>query len=195
MEVPVPAEVVLSLSVGDDTPITAARISKWTARDPPLSAVANYVRQGWPSNTAEEFAVFHRRRDELSLQQGCILWGSRVIIPVPGRECLLEELHECHPGIVSMKAMARSYLWWRGLDSDIELKVRSCNSNSSELQINLFYSYSYSFKLVKSIASFQRMRTCIHGNGQSVVSTAHRLHGSIRGQGYFGHCRRIFKVH
>ena len=30
---------------------------------------------------------------------------------------------------------------------------------------------------------------------QSVVSTAHRVHGSIRGQDDFGHCRRIFKVH
>ena len=47
LEVPVPAEVVLSLSVVNDTPITAARIAQWTARDPLLSAVATHVRQGW----------------------------------------------------------------------------------------------------------------------------------------------------
>ena len=46
LELPVPAEVVLSLSVMNDTPINAAIISKWKARDPLLSAVANYVRQG-----------------------------------------------------------------------------------------------------------------------------------------------------
>ena len=51
-------------------------------------------------------------KDELSVEQGCLLWGSRVI-PAPGRQELLNELHECHPGIVRMKA-------------ETELKVRSC---------------------------------------------------------------------
>ena len=61
IEVPVPAEVVLSLSVVNATPVTVAIISKWAVRDPLLSTVENYVRQGWPSNTAEECNVFHRR--------------------------------------------------------------------------------------------------------------------------------------
>ena len=39
MEVPVPTKAVLSLSVVNDTPIIAARIAKWRARDPLLSAV------------------------------------------------------------------------------------------------------------------------------------------------------------
>ena len=47
---------------------------------------------------------------------------------MPGRKCLLEERHECHPGIVHMQALVRSYLWWPGLDRDIELKVRSCQT-------------------------------------------------------------------
>ena len=33
------------------------------------------------------------RREELSLQDGCILWGSRVIVPPRLRSRLLEELH------------------------------------------------------------------------------------------------------
>ncbi|XP_039204775.1 uncharacterized protein K02A2.6-like [Crotalus tigris] len=39
---------------------------------------------------------------------------------------VLESLHEGHPGIVWMKALMRSYLWWPGLDKDIEVQVHSC---------------------------------------------------------------------
>ena len=124
--VPVPEEVVLSLSVVNDTPITATKIAQWTARDPVLSKVLNFVLQGWPSVVDEEFTAYRRRKDDLSVEQGCLLWGSRVIIPAPGREELLNELHECHPGIVRIKTLARSYLWWPGLDAEIELKVCSC---------------------------------------------------------------------
>ena len=57
---------------------------------------------------------------------GCVVWGSQVIIPPPGRKWVVEELHETHPGIVKMKNLARSYIWWPNLCADLEAKVRSC---------------------------------------------------------------------
>ena len=42
----------------------------------------------------------------------------RVIIPPSLRNRLL---HEEHPGIVAMKAIARSYIWWPNLNAEIEL--------------------------------------------------------------------------
>ena len=39
---------------------------------------------------------------------------------------LLKELHEAHSGVVRMKALARSIIWWPGLDDDIESIARSC---------------------------------------------------------------------
>ena len=35
-------------------------------------------------------------------------------------------VHEAHPGISRMKALARMYVWWPGLDKDIEESVRLC---------------------------------------------------------------------
>ncbi|XP_060097587.1 uncharacterized protein K02A2.6-like, partial [Heteronotia binoei] len=35
---------------------------------------------------------------------------------------------ETHPGIVRMKALARSYVWWPGMDGEIENWVRRCST-------------------------------------------------------------------
>ncbi len=55
-----------------------------------------------------------------------MLWGIHVIVPSRYQKQLLDDLHDEHPGICQMKATARSYLWWPGLDQDIESLVNSC---------------------------------------------------------------------
>ena len=44
-----------------------------------------------------------------------------------GRDVLLQELHEGHPGVVQMKAFARGLLWWPKLDNDREQYVKHCD--------------------------------------------------------------------
>ncbi|XP_015267171.1 PREDICTED: uncharacterized protein K02A2.6-like [Gekko japonicus] len=69
---------------------------------------------------------FTSRKDELSVHKGCVMWGSRVVIPKPFWEWVLAALHEAHPGVMRMKALARSYVWWPGMDRDIEDVVKRC---------------------------------------------------------------------
>ena len=65
---------------------------------------------------------------ELSLYEGCLLWGNRVVIPTPCREAVLTELHAGHPGCTRMKGLSRMYVWWPGITKDIESTVRNCTA-------------------------------------------------------------------
>ena len=52
------------------------------------------------------------RLTELSTQGYVPSWGNRVMIPPAGRQTLLTELHLIQPGIVKMKSLTRSGIWW-----------------------------------------------------------------------------------
>ena len=66
------------------------------------------------------------------MHEGCILWGSQVVVPQQGCESVLQQLHEGHPGNMTMKSLARMYVWWPGIDQEIEKCVRTCH----ECQVN-----------------------------------------------------------
>ena len=102
-------------------------ISRHTWRDPVLARVLEYTLVGWPNHVTEkELKPYFTCQNELTADQGCVLWGMCVIIPPLLRNRLLQGLHEEHSAIVAMKATARSYLWWSNLDAEIELMVKNC---------------------------------------------------------------------
>ena len=107
--------------------VTAAQIKAWTERDPCLSKVRKLVLEGWTETKGDEqFKPYATRKDELSVKDGCVLWGIRVVVPPQLHSRVMDELHEGHPGIGKMKSFARGYVWWPGLDADLEQKVRKC---------------------------------------------------------------------
>ena len=126
---PVPEEKILLMELLETSPIRAEQVKNWTKRTPILARVLKYIKQGWPSKCPDgEFQPYFQRRDELSVQDDCILWGNRVVVPPQGRRQVVDELHETHPGICKMKSLARSYVWWPNMDNDLENKVRTCNN-------------------------------------------------------------------
>ena len=119
-EVPLPREMVLLMETLQTAPVTAKQIKQWTARDPVLSRVKMFVEKGWKDTKEDVLKPYASRRDELSVQDGCLLRGSRVVIPA------VDELHDGHPGISRMKSLARIAVWWPKIDADLEQKVKKC---------------------------------------------------------------------
>ena len=67
------------------------------------------------------------RINELSVEDKTLLWWHRVVITPLLRETILDELHQAHPGVNKMKSLARSYVWWPGIEGQIEDIVRKCS--------------------------------------------------------------------
>lgn len=119
---------VFNISQLEALPVDVVKLRQATASDPLLSKVYRYTKSGWPGQVPDSLCQFHSRQHELTVEEGCILWGVRVLIPKKLRERLLQELHTDHPGVSRMKSIARSYMWWPGLDSDIEKLAKACTS-------------------------------------------------------------------
>ena len=105
--------------------LSAAQIKAWTDKDPILSRVRNLVLKGWQDMNRDSLRPYEQRKNGLSIEGGCVLWGCRVVIPSVGREKVLEELHAGHPGISRMKSLARGVVWWPRLDEKLQEKVKT----------------------------------------------------------------------
>ena len=109
-------------------PLTFQDIKLAMKRDATLSRVLDYGKTGWPKEVLNNVQPYVQRQTELSVENNCLLWGTTVVIPKSLQDPLLKSLHDNHPGITRMKASARSYFWWIGLDKDITNLGKSCES-------------------------------------------------------------------
>lgn len=101
-------------------------ISIETRRDPTLSKLSEAIEKGVVDKLDSNFDSYKCKAFELTVQYGCIMWGYRTVIPFKLRQYILNELHASHMGVVKTKSLARSYVWWPKIDSDIENLIKQC---------------------------------------------------------------------
>ena len=89
------------------------------------------IKSGWtvPETELEPFKAV---KEELFIHNEVLFRGDRVVIPAKLRKSILQQLHAGHPGTVRMKSIARSYVWWPGIDKEIEDMVRRCAGCQSD---------------------------------------------------------------
>lgn len=76
-----PGDNVFVMQVAESTPVDSERRKTKTRGDPVLSRVCKIVQLGWPKRCPDEaLRPYHNRENELSLHDGCLMWGTKVVV-------------------------------------------------------------------------------------------------------------------
>ncbi|CAO4363315.1 unnamed protein product [Caenorhabditis nigoni] len=110
-------------------PINVVDVQEETRKDKLLKKVIKLVSKGpWPKKVDESLKQFNSIKDSLAVVQECLMFGDRVVVPYSLQRAVLKQLHEGHPGMVRMKQLARSFVYWPMMDDDVEKVVARCNT-------------------------------------------------------------------
>ena len=115
----------------DQLPATKTRmqeIRKEQAEDTVCQKLMLYCQTGWPDKAKLQgpYKAYAKVRYELSVVQGLLLRGHRIVIPSKMQADIIEKLHAGHQGIAKCRRRAQQSVWWPGLGKTLKEKISNC---------------------------------------------------------------------
>ena len=107
------------------------QIRSATADDATLQRLYQVMMNGWPElrrSVPEDVRPYWNMRDEISMSDGLVFAGERIVIPESMRQEMLQILHEPHMGMEITKSRARTAIFWTGMSRAIEDTVAKCST-------------------------------------------------------------------
>jgi hypothetical protein len=106
-------------------------IIKYTREDEALQKLKDVILTGWPkskSNLHPFAAPYFDFRDELTVADGLIFRGERLVVPKKLRHSIKSDIHIGHSGVESSLRRAREYVYWPGMNSEIKQMIQMCET-------------------------------------------------------------------
>lgn len=116
------------------------QIKEETAKDEVLLSLRSVITQEWPnirSDCPAHLHAFWNYHDELTVADGVILKGTRILIPKSLQADVLQQLHYAPQGAEKCKLGAKGSVFWVNINSDIEEMVKSCAPCQRNQHMNL----------------------------------------------------------
>jgi len=108
--------------------MTAEEIRAATDADETLQQVIKHVERGdWHKSTADDrMKPYLHLKDELNVQDGILLRGTRIVIPETLRDRTIKLAHEGHQGLVKSKMLLREKVWFPNIDKYCAEIISTC---------------------------------------------------------------------
>ena len=122
------------------SPTRVEQIQTETAKDPILSSLKSFINHGWPDKRADcpsHLYGYWNYRDELTVANGLILKGTRIIIPKSLQPEVLVQLHYAHQGVEKCKLRAKGSVFWANINADIENMIKGCSPCQHNQHVNV----------------------------------------------------------
>ena len=96
-----------------------------------VHAIANLIITSWPDDIKEVPHPLHpywQCRDTLTTEDGLVLCGEALIVPLSERERVLHQLHQFHQGITKSHLLTCGCIFWAGINKTIKEAVHQCET-------------------------------------------------------------------
>ena len=108
---------------------------KASSEDMVLQSVRQWLNGSRPGNIGHYNSI----RNELSVTtDGLVLRGNRLCVPQVLQAQIIKLAHQGHQGMVRTKQLIRSYVWFPGIDDDVEKTINNCQecrTNTDKFQL------------------------------------------------------------
>ena len=101
-----------------------------TDEDDKLRSLKEVIYVCWPQSRSDVHRVllpYWNFRDELTIDNGIVTKGTRIVIPRKIRSRILAQLHLAHQSVEKTRLHARTAVYWPGIYDDIEQMVKACS--------------------------------------------------------------------
>ena len=98
-------------------------------QDRQMQALQNMIVQGWPETRSaceQPVLEYWNHRDELSIEEGLIFRGQKIVIPKSLRAEMLKQVHTGHLGVTKTLERAKDNIFWPGMTKEIQDYVLHC---------------------------------------------------------------------
>ena len=106
--------------------VTLQEVKDSIAADETLQSLARVItNQRW-HEVGKDVSQYQQIKQELSISNGVILRGTRIIVPAKLQSRMVMLAHNGHQGIVKTKRFLQDSVWFPGIDKKVEELVKGC---------------------------------------------------------------------